>query len=555
MPSLPSLSTLWNGHLEGFLPQCHDTERSIRQLSSIRQQDANSDFITSSLSARLHLNFRSFLFYSCLIITCVVFSSGTDALFQYSIFESRSSNWNSLLQGTLRVLCFLPLDITIVCIIFFNLRKIFTFHLSIIIFFVACESTACWLLSFYYFPCIYGGRNCHINPHFADFNMSFNFTPHIWFWLLLELLIKWTKWAIAKWSNETNKNNNKNIRDKEALLLSSRDMELKLLSSDSNSMTNQHISDNNSRSGPDNINAHYNDKSQLFCILIIMTINCMLFGTIFGIFSLVRSIAGASIWLLEHSSAFDTLQLYWSILITICLSKAVIKKVARWVDQHTLKWFEFTKNDHEQDTRSRVPVSYEIIMEIHLIVIYNVTFRFLFPILIDFTQFVFIKSFHIFCDIFQNWIRATQWYHKLSSKITNKYILTNKGLKFGADTTRIDDWNTRVVLDSSIRLIISVCEGASVLLLDWILLPAVLGWQVKKYAIYYTIASVGIDTIVFVLSLIVIPGRWNYYLKPNEPLYLLMVKNSIFYSIFLVLSMTYSMSFFGVPAAMFTQKS
>ena len=152
---------------------------------------------------------------------------------------------------------------------------------------------------------------------------------------------------------------------------------------------------------------------------------------------------------------------------------------------------------------------------------------------------------------------------KITLKIQRKVLPKIGGLHYNfADNSTSEEWTVRALIDCISRLLISVCEGIVVLLLDMLLLPVVLKWKAQSLAIYYTIVSVAIDIVIFLVALF-ITFRRNKTSKFNEfdnnntnsinvlDSLIVLFNNSNFYLIFLVVSMTFATCYMGVPAEMF----
>ena len=454
MPSLPCSSTMWKQHLLYFLGMTGDHKPVS------------------------YYSYGSPLLVLLITIT-TLFVCATNSLFQWLVFTSRSNYWSDITQGIPRVFTFVPFDILYAMILYINFKNIFIIPWYIVLILVAGEGTMTWLLSFVFLPCAYG-VDCHsktgqVNQYVANWNLSTNFTPHIWFWIICEILLSFI----------TCKAHKPEQNDKESV----------------NYVQLHELEESKSEAASPNEQNNNENKQNItykLCMFI-LSINILIFMMVYIVFCGTQLICGASIWNLKFNPNLTSAKIYLVYLFACSSGKYLLKRVARFIDRYCLQINREKISNHDENNDHKI-ISIEVLMEIHISIIYNVIFRFLFPVIENIYEFIVLKVLHIMGDIMHNWIRRSSIYFKYSLYFQTVYLSPIKSFVVNStvDNSNEKDWNIRVLLDCTLRYLISCCEGCVVLFLDSCLLKWILGWNLNMNAVYYTIASVIIDSIVFI---------------------------------------------------------
>ena len=508
MPSLPSSSKFWHKHLLCFLGLSQDSQHN------------------SILWSRFYIFIIVVL---CTLIVCTL-----NSLFQYLVFSSRDNGWSDIEQGVLRVIFFVPFDALYALIIYQNVKHKLIFPWYIIFPLVIGEGVASWLLSFHFLPCAYGvacqSKTGAVDPYVASWNLAFNFTPHIWIWMGAEMILSFVTLQCKQ--RDSNPNNELYIA----------------LTGTANRDDN-----NNEKSKAESLSVEpQNTAAYWFCLWIVL-INISIFMIVFTVFCSTQYFCGTSIWNLRFNPSLTSAKIYLVYLCACVVGKYFIKRMARFIDRYCLQINMNNIVDNLLNNKAdHNMISAEVLMEMHISIIYNVIFRFLFPVIVSIYEFIVIKIFHIIGDIMHNWIRQTNLYFECSSHFQQKYLAEVHICFVNSlvDGSNMHEWSIRVLLDCSLRFLISCCEGLVVLLLDCFLLPLALQWNLNINADYYTVMSVIIDSVIFISALFVV-GNKMLLIKGSDPLFALLTKSYGLYAIYFVSAMAFSVCFFGIPAAMF----
>ena len=87
--------------------------------------------------------------------------------------------------------------------------------------------------------------------------------------------------------------------------------------------------------------------------------------------------------------------------------------------------------------------------------------------------------------------------------------------------------------------------------IDSFILQLMFAWKINMNAVHYTLASVIIDSVIFISAIFVVGNYKILFVKGSDPLFKLLTSSYGLYAIYFIMSMSFSVCFFGIPAAMF----
>jgi len=258
-------------------------------------------------------------------------------------------------------------------------------------------------------------------------------------------------------------------------------------------------------------------------------LNFFLYLVFFSFFFLIKEVSHTTVWeFCVKDIEGNILSIYISLLLICVVGKFGAKRIARLVDR----------------SGSLQYASAELMMECMFDVFYSVMFRFLFPVLANVWTFVMLKLLHCSGDIIQDVFRMSGTYFIWSSKFQETELF--KLLRIPVDDSSREAWNTRMGVDATIRVIISVVVGLQKVTTDRFIFPKLFGWDISEDVENYNVASVIIEIVVYVGSIILLPRRHVTFIKPAEVLQTINESSSQ-YIIFVIICLQYTICYFGVP--------
>jgi len=264
-------------------------------------------------------------------------------------------------------------------------------------------------------------------------------------------------------------------------------------------------------------------------------LNLFLYAVFLSLFGAIKLVSGTTVWhFSEDDIEKNIYKIYISILVICVVGKFGAKRLARLVDRSgSVKY-----------------ASAELLMEIMFDISYSVLFRFLFPVLTKTITFVELKLLHSSGDVMQNLIRMSETYFVWSSWFQETKLFKYFGIP--SDTSSRKEWNARVGLDATIRVIISVVVGLQILTMDWLIFPAMFGWTIGENVEYFNAASVLIELIIYFGCTALMAKSRGMFLNPFKVLNAIN-DSSTQYVIFVVLYLQYVTCYFGVPKEVIQQ--
>jgi len=258
-------------------------------------------------------------------------------------------------------------------------------------------------------------------------------------------------------------------------------------------------------------------------------LNFFLYICFFTFFAVIKEVSGTEIWSFSVDSIRDNIyRVYWALLIICVIGKFVSKRIARFIDRRGSA--EYASPRFWWSSCSTCFIAWSFVFS-------SLFFS-------SVWTFIIIKLLHTSGDVIQNVMRISETYFVWTSKFQETSLFRCFGI--AADNSTREQWSTRIEVDTTIRMLISVLVGLQVLTLNSIIFPNLFGWSTGKEVVWFNISSILIEGIVYFGSIRLLPWRLPKFLNPIKVLRILN-ETSYEYLIFLVLCLQYVSCYVGVP--------